>query len=139
MATAREIMTQGCRCVGENDSIADAARIMRDENVGSLPICGTDEKLKGMLTDRDITILAVAEGLDTGRTKVNEVAHGRLFYVRADADAADVKHVMAEHHVRRVPVIDDKDHRLVGIVSVTDIAHKLQDAEAGQLLSQVAP
>lgn len=135
MTTARDIMTEGCRCVGEHDTVAEAARVMRDERVGSLPICGDDRRLKGMITDRDIVVGAVAEGADPGATEVTRIATGGIVYVDAESDAREVKEIMARNKVRRVPVIEDRE--LVGIVSVSDFAATLGAQDAGELLGAI--
>src|SRR6188472_464150 len=106
MATAREIMTGGAECIGENETLEEAARKLADLDVGSMPICGEDDRLKGMLTDRDIAIKVVAEGKDPGEVKVTELAQGKPVTIGADDSIEEALDVMAEHKVRRLPVID---------------------------------
>src|SRR5690349_24860350 len=77
MTTAREIMSPNVTCVGENETLADAAEKMAEMDVGSLPICGEDNRLKGMLTDRDIVVKVLARGLDPRVTKAAVLAEGR--------------------------------------------------------------
>jgi len=114
--TARDLMTEDCQCVGESQTLADAARKLADLNVGSMPICGDDDKLKGMLTDRDIAVRAVAQGMDPAQTTAGELAQGAPVTVSVDDSAERVVQAMADNQVRRVPVLD-ADRRLVGIVS----------------------
>ena len=73
MTTARELMTAGAECVGENETLVDAARKMRELDVGALPICGEDNRLKGMLTDRDIVVKCIADGGDLGKSETGDV------------------------------------------------------------------
>ena len=123
--TARDIMTQGAECVGESQSLVDAAKKMRDLDVGALPVCGDDDRLKGMVTDRDIVIKCVAEGGDPAGTTAGSLAEGKPVTVGADDPIAQVLSTMSRHQVRRLPVIDG--HRLVGIISEADIAQRTPD------------
>ena len=136
--TARDIMTTDTTCVGENDSLLDAAKIMKDLDVGALPICGEDDRLKGMLTDRDIVVKALAEGKDPGSTKAGELGagDGKTVTIGADDSLEEAMRTMAEHEVRRLPVIDGK--RLVGIIAQADIARTQDDAETGQTVQDIS-
>ena len=118
--TAREIMTGGVECVREDESALDAAKKMRDLGVGALPICGNDDRLKGMLTDRDIVVRVLAEGLEPGGTTAGELAEGRPVTIGADDSLDELVRTMAQHEVKRLPVIDG--HRLIGVVSEADVA-----------------
>ncbi|MEU4245387.1 CBS domain-containing protein [Actinoplanes sp. NPDC026619] len=115
MTTAREIMSPDVTCVAEKETLADAGRKMTELDVGSLPICGEDNRLKGMITDRDIVTKAIAQGRDPAQVAAGELAQGKPVTIGADDDVAEVLRTMAEHQVRRLPVIDG--HRLVGIVA----------------------
>jgi CBS domain-containing protein len=136
MTKAREIMTGDAECIGENETLADAARKMRDLDVGSLPICGDDNRLKGMVTDRDIVIKCVADGGDPGSVKVSELAEGKPVTIGADDSVEDVLRTMTEHGVRRLPVIDG--HDLIGIVSQADVAKNLPDDKVGDLVASIS-
>jgi CBS domain-containing protein len=136
MTSVREIMTADATCVGENDSVRDAARKLRELEVGALPICGEDNRLKGMVTDRDITINVVAEGKDPESTKVSELAQGEVVTIGADDSIDELLRTMTEHAVRRVPVIDG--HDLVGIVSQADVARHLPEDQVGQLVDLIS-
>src|SRR4028118_2333976 len=116
---ARDIMTGSVECVGENETLQQAAQKMRDLDVGSLPICGDDNRLKGMLTDRDIVVKCIAEGGDPSATKVSELAEGKPVTIGADDSVEEALRTMKEYGVRRLPVIDG--HDLIGIVSQADI------------------
>lgn len=136
MTTAREIMTPDATCVGESETLADAARKMTDLNVGSLPICGTDDRLKGMVTDRDIVTRVIAQGRDPREVTAGELAQGKPVTIGADDDTTEILRTMAEHKVRRLPVIDG--HRLVGIVAVADVARALPDRPVGDLIDAIS-
>ncbi|HET6529798.1 MAG TPA: CBS domain-containing protein [Actinoplanes sp.] len=136
MPTAREIMTPDATCVGEKESLADAAKKMADLNVGSLPICGEDNRLKGMLTDRDIVVKALAQGRNPADCTASELAQGKPVTIGADDDAQEILRTMAQHKVRRLPVIDG--HQLVGIVAVADVARALPDRPVGDLIDAIS-
>ena len=136
MPTAREIMTADATCVGENDDLITAARMMKKLNVGSLPICGADDRLKGMLTDRDIVVKVLAEGRDPASVTAGDLAQGAAVTIGADDDAGAILATMAEHQVRRLPVIDN--HRLVGIVAIADVARALPDKPVGDVIDAIS-
>jgi CBS domain-containing protein len=135
--TARDLMTEGCQCVGESQTLADAARKLADLNVGAMPICGDDDKLKGMLTDRDIAVRAVAQGMDPAQTTAGELAQGAPVTVSVDDSAERVVQAMADNQVRRVPVLD-ADRRLVGIVSQADVAISNSPDQVGKLVEAIS-
>lgn len=136
MTTARDIMSTNPQCVGENDTLVDAARLMADLDVGGLPICGEDERLKGMLTDRDIVVKCVAQGGDVSQTTAGSLAEGKPITIGADDDIRDALTTMQEHRVRRLPVIDG--HDLVGIISQADIALTLSATETGETVEAIS-
>ncbi|SEM19699.1 CBS domain-containing protein [Streptacidiphilus jiangxiensis] len=124
MITARDIMHAGAQCIDADESVRAAAMMMRSKGVGALPICGPDQKLKGMITDRDIVMDCLAAGKDPDRMKAIELS-GHVHCVRADDDLDVVLLKMEQHQVRRMPVIDNE--RLVGIITEKDLAmgHKM--------------
>ena len=136
MTTARDIMTQGAQCARSEETLADAARKMRDLDVGALPICGDDDRLKGMVTDRDILVRCVAEGADPTSTPVSELAEGKPVTIGADDPIDQALQTMIEHGVRRLPVIDGD--RLVGMVSQADVARETTPEQAGQLVAALS-
>ena len=136
MTTARDLMTAGAECIGENDDLVTAAKKLRDLDVGALPICGEDQRLKGMLTDRDIVIRCVAEGKDPSSVRAGELAQGKPVTIGADDSAEEILRTMAKHQVRRLPVIDG--HDLVGIVAQADVAQSLPADAVGKLLEEVS-
>jgi len=136
MATARELMTQGVECVNATESLVEAARKMRDLDVGALPICGEDQRLKGMLTDRDIVVKCIAEGKDPNDVTAAGLAQGKPVTIGADDSAEETLRTMAKYQVRRLPVIDG--HKLVGIVAQADVARALPNEVVGQVLEEVS-
>jgi CBS domain-containing protein len=136
MATARDIMTGGVECVGENESLVEAARKMRDLDVGSLPICGEDNRLKGMLTDRDIVVKCLADGGDPSTTKAADLAQGEPVTIGADDPVEEILRTMGQYKVRRLPVIDG--HDLVGVVSQADVARHLPEDKVGDLVEAIS-
>ncbi len=136
MTTARDIMTPDVECVGENDDLVTAARKMRDLNVGALPICGEDNKLHGMLTDRDIVVKCLAEGGDPANTTAGSLGEGKPITIGADDDLDEAIRTMRQYQVRRLPVIDG--HKLVGMVAQADIARALPPEKVGDLLEDIS-
>ncbi|MFG3706798.1 CBS domain-containing protein [Micromonospora sp. NPDC047670] len=136
MPTAREIMTNDVTCIREQDDLRTAAKQMAQLGVGSLPICGDDNRLKGMLTDRDIVVKVLAEGRDPGSVTAGELAQGEAVTIGADDDAAEILRTMSQHKVRRLPVIDG--HELVGIVAVADVARSLPERPVGDLIEAIS-
>jgi CBS domain-containing protein len=130
--TAREIMTGGVECIQEDQTVLDAARKMAELGVGALPICGNDDRLKGMLTDRDIVVKVLAEGKDPASTRAGDLAGTEVVTIGADDGLAELVRTMAQHQVKRLPVIDG--HRLVGVVSEADLA---EHASPEQVVSVV--
>jgi CBS domain-containing protein len=137
MATkARDIMTPDARCVGADETLVDAARLMAELDVGALPVCGADDRLKGMVTDRDIVVRCLAQGGDPATTTAGELAQGKPVTIGADDDVDVALRTMAEHQVRRLPVIDG--HRLVGMVSQADVARAMPDEKVGDVVAAIS-
>jgi CBS domain-containing protein len=134
--TAREAMSGGVECVRENETVVDAARKMAQLGVGSLPICGQDNRLKGMITDRDIVVKVLAEGGDPGSVTAGSLAQGKPVTIGADDSLSEALRTMAQHQVRRLPVIDG--HDLVGMLSLGDLAKALPDEQAGDLVQAIS-
>jgi CBS domain-containing protein len=131
----RDTMTADPRSISPGDPIVEAARLMRDENVGSLPV--TDEgKLVGMLTDRDIAVRVVAEGKSLESTTVGEVFSRNPVAARPDQDLDEALQLMAQHQVRRLPVV--QDDRLVGILAQADVALEEKEKKTGELVESIS-
>jgi CBS domain-containing protein len=136
MTTAREVMTRDVTCIKEGDTLVEAARLLRQLDVGALPICGSDDKLKGMLTDRDIVVKCIADGGDPSTATAGDLAEGKPVTIGADDDIRDALTMMQEHQVRRLPVIDG--HRLVGIISQADVALSMSPTETGETVAEIS-
>ena len=132
----REVMSDSPRCVTPETPVVEAARLMKSENVGSLPIL-EGEKVTGIVTDRDIVLQAVAEGKDPSGMPVRAVASRDLVTVGQDEDLSEAVMRMASYQVRRIPVVDEDD-RLVGIVSQADVAREAKDKASGQMLHDIS-
>jgi CBS domain-containing protein len=135
--TVRDAMHEGCECVGENQSVLDAAQRMEQLDFGAMPICGQDDRLKGMITDRDIVVKVLAQGKDPATTMAGELAQERLVFIRADAPIDQALSLMQEHKVRRLPVLDE-DKRLCGMLSEGDIATHMPEEKTGEMVGTIA-
>jgi CBS domain-containing protein len=135
MASVRETMTENPRSIGASASVVEAARLMREEHIGSLPIT-EDEQLVGMITDRDITTRVVAEAADPTTTPVGDVYSRDLVSIAPDEDLEEALQLMARHQVRRLPVVESG--RLVGIVAQADIALGESETKTGQLVEAIS-
>jgi CBS domain-containing protein len=136
MTTAREIMTPDPTCIRSSDSVHEAAVRMAQLDVGALPICGEDNRLKGILTDRDIVVKVLAESKDPQAVHAGELMQGEAVTIGADDSADEILRTMGRYKVRRLPVIDG--HDLVGIVALADVARALPDAKVGDLLEALS-
>jgi CBS domain-containing protein len=133
--SVRDAMTEDPRSIGKSVSVVEAARLMREQDIGSLPITD-DEKLVGMITDRDITMRVVAEGGDPKVTWVEDVYSRDLISVEPDNDLEEALRLMARHQVRRLPVVENG--RLVGIVAQADIALREDETKTGELVEAIS-
>jgi CBS domain-containing protein len=134
MKSVRDTMTENPRSINASASVVEAAQLMREQHVGSLPITD-DELLVGMITDRDITTRVVAEGADQMNTSVGDVSSRDLITVEPDSDLDDALQLMARHQVRRLPVVENG--RLVGIVAQADIALS-ENEKTGKLVEAIS-
>jgi len=131
-------MTEGVQCARPTDTIARAAQRMRDLNIGALPVCGEDNELLGMLTDRDIAIRAVADRCDPDSTLVGDVMSPGITFCYDDYDVEDAAHVMENKQIRRIVVLN-RDKRLVGILSLGDLAvRNADDWLSGEALERIS-
>jgi CBS domain-containing protein len=136
--TARDVMTGGAECIQEDQTVLDAAKRLAELDVGAMPICGTDKRLKGMLTDRDIVVKVLAKGKDPASVKAGELGQGdgQTITIGADDSIDDALKTMAEHKVRRLPVIDDQ--RCVGVLAQADIARNIDEEKVGDLVEAIS-
>jgi len=128
-------MTSNVRAAASTESLADAAQMMKEEDVGSLPVV-EDDRLIGILTDRDIIVRAVAERVDPQSISVGDVASRELVTVEPDQDLDEALSLMARHRVRRLPVV--ADGRLVGILAQADVAIEAKEKNAGEMLEEIS-
>ncbi|MEU9009545.1 CBS domain-containing protein [Streptomyces sp. NPDC048479] len=135
--TARDIMSSGVQCVGAHQSLFEAAKMMRDLNVGCLPICGDDNRLTGLITDRDIVVKCCAEGVDPAAVQAGSLA-GTLHWIDAGAGATEALEIMETHQIKRLPVIDvGKGHSLVGMITEANLAKNLNDEQIAEFAARV--
>jgi CBS domain-containing protein len=136
MTTVRDIMTPNPTYAQASDTVREAAQTMAREQVGALPIRGEDNRITGMLTDRDIVVKVLAEGKDPRAIHVGDLAQGEAVTVAPDDDVEQVMRTMAEHRVRRVPVVEGND--IVGIVAQADVARALPNPDTGELVEALS-
>ena len=135
MTKARDIMTKGADYLEGSSTVLDAAKKLAAEDFGALPIC-EGEKLKGMITDRDIVVKVLAEGKDPAVTKVIDLIQGEVVTIGADDSVEEAARTMAQHQVRRLPVIDGD--KLVGMVAQADLALTDKDKLAGDTVEAIS-
>ena len=133
--TVKDVMTRDARACEPNATVREAAELMAREDVGPIPVV-EDGRLVGIVTDRDIVIRVVTEGRDPGQTTVGEIATKELVTVGPDDELEDAMRLLAEHQVRRLPVVEGD--RLVGIVAQADIARVGKDAKTGELVEEIS-
>jgi CBS domain-containing protein len=132
----REVMTDRPRCITPDTPVSEAARLMKSDDIGSLPIL-EGEKLTGIVTDRDIVVQAVAEEKDPRGMPVREVASREVVTIGPEEDLSEALKLMASYQVRRIPVVDE-DNRLVGIVAQADVAREVKEKDSGQMLQEIS-
>lgn len=135
----REVMTRDPSCCIPSDTVATAAQTMRREDVGPVPVVSdhSEKRLVGILTDRDLAVRVVAEGRDPHNTRVDEVMTTNPVTCREDDDVMNVIRLMADHQIRRIPVVDSSS-RLAGIVAQADIARHAEDAPVGEMVEEIS-
>lgn len=131
-----EIMTAHARCVSPDNTLVEAAGLMRQLDVGALPVCD-DDKLRGMVTDRDLVLRGVADGRDPNTTSIRDVMSQGVIYVLADQPVEEAVQIMENRQIRRLPVLN-RGKRMVGIVSLGDIATSSNPAFSGMALRDVS-
>ncbi|WP_395360287.1 CBS domain-containing protein [Streptomyces sp. YH02] len=127
MTTAKDIMHPGAQWIPAHETLDRAAQLMRNLNVGALPVADENERLCGIITDRDIVVGCVAMGHDPAKITCGEMSKGTPRWVESDADVGAVLEEMQSHQIRRLPVIEEK--RLVGMISEADLAQHLSDEQ----------
>jgi CBS domain-containing protein len=127
MSTARDVMHLGVQCIGEQETLARAAEMMRDLHVGSLPVCGQDDRIHGIITDRDIVVRCIAAGDDPLLVTAGDLARGTPVWADVETGTDEILELMIDSGVRRIPVMEA--HRIVGMISEADLAVHLDDAQ----------
>jgi CBS domain-containing protein len=135
MTTAKDIMHPGAQWIPATETLDRAAQLMRELNVGALPISDVSERLCGIVTDRDIVVECVAPGRDPSKTTCGDLAHGTPRWIDAEADVDEVLEEMESHQIRRLPVIENK--RLVGMISEADLAQHLPENKIATFVEKV--
>ncbi len=135
MTTARDIMTEGADYIASSTTVLEAAKKLASEDYGALPICDGD-KLRGMITDRDIVVKVLAQDKDPATTTVIDLVQGEVVTIGADDPVDEISRTMAKHQVRRLPVIDGT--KLVGMVSQADLARSGDDRLAGDTVESIS-
>jgi CBS domain-containing protein len=136
MAKIREVMTESPRTVRGDDTVADAAKLMRDEDAGIAPVTEGGGKLVGVVTDRDLAIRVIAEGKDPRSTKVAEIASEKVYTVEPQQDLDEALSLMAQHQVRRLPVVEGG--KLVGILAQADVARHADFERTGKVVEEIS-
>lgn len=136
MQTVSDVMTRDVQTISPKDTVRHAAQLMDQLNVGSIPVCDGD-RLVGMITDRDITVRAVAAGQQAEKTCVSDVMSTDVRTCFANQTVDEVLGQMGDVQIRRVPVMDQQSHQIVGIVSLGDMAAK-HSAQVDQTLEQIS-
>jgi CBS domain-containing protein len=131
-----DVMTPTVRSVTLSQPLTEAAKVMKEADVGSLPVVDDDRRLIGILTDRDIVLRAVAERVDPQSVKAGDVASRDLVTVEPEEDLDEALRLMAEHQVRRLPVVEDG--RLVGMLAQADAALEAKEKKAGEMLEGIS-
>ena len=132
----REIMTSDVRCISPETTLTEAAKLMREQDVGALPICDHD-RLAGMITDRDIAVRGVAHGVDPQITRVRAAMTPGIVFIYEDQDADEAARLFETKQIRRLPVLN-REKRLVGIVSLGDLAINAGIGLGGEALKEVS-
>jgi CBS domain-containing protein len=137
MATAREIMTAGAEHLSAEDTVLDAARRLRETDIGALPVCNAEGRLEGMVTDRDLVVKVLAAELDPATTTLGDIAdQAEVVTIGADDSLEEALRTMKDHAVRRLPVIDGTE--LVGMVSQADLATACPPEQVGDLVGAIS-
>lgn len=136
MVTVRDVMTEPPKSVLESDNLVHVARVLRDEDVGCVPVVDDDGRLMGVLTDRDLVVEAMASNDDPTVRQAGELMRGDLHTVDADASVTNAVETMGRQRVRRLPVVSAG--KLVGVVGVADLAKNLPSAAVGELMALIS-
>ncbi|WP_225829889.1 CBS domain-containing protein [Streptomyces sp. NK08204] len=137
MTTAKDIMTPGAQWIPATETLDRAAQMMRDHEVGALPVSdpGRNDRMCGIITDRDIVVKCIAAGHDPARVTCGDLCEGTPRWIAAGSDVSEVLQEMESHRIKRLPVIEDK--RMIGMISEADIARNLTDDKLAEFVHRV--
>lgn len=135
MTTAKDIMHPGAQWIPATETLDRAAQLMRELDVGALPVSDLNERLCGIITDRDIVVECVAHGLDPSKITCGDLSLGTPRWIESGADVSEVLEEMQSHQIRRLPVIEEK--RLVGMISEADLAQHLSEDQIAAFVERV--
>ncbi|TVL89326.1 CBS domain-containing protein [Streptomyces sp. SAJ15] len=135
MTMAKDIMHSGAAWIPRDTTLADAAQKMRDLDVGALPVADENERLCGIVTDRDIVVKCVADGRSPSEITAGDLCEGTPRWIDANADVEEVLNEMESHRIKRLPVIENK--RLVGIITEADLAQNLSEEQIAEFVEKV--
>ena len=133
--SVKDAMTAEVKTAGPSQSLTDVARLMKQEDVGSVPVVD-GERLIGVVTDRDIVVRGIADGSDPHAIKAGDIASRDVVTVRPDDDLDQALRLMAQHQVRRLPVVDDG--HLVGVVAQADVAQEAKEKDVGHVVEEIS-
>ncbi|RKN35104.1 CBS domain-containing protein [Streptomyces hoynatensis] len=136
MTTAADIMTPGAQWIPVTETLDRAAQLMRELNVGALPVSDTNERMCGILTDRDIVVKCIAAGHDPSQVTAGDLAQGTPRWISSESGVDEILDEMGGHQIRRLPVIDE-NKRLVGMISEADLARELGDDQLADFVARV--
>jgi CBS domain-containing protein len=137
MTKARDIMTPGVEVIAADATIEDAARTLAENDIGVVPVCNEDRRLRAMITDRDIVVRVIAAGRDPKTTRAGDVTEPvEIVTIGADDSLDEALATMKQHKVRRLPVIDG--HQVVGMISQGDLAANMPEAQVGDLVETIS-
>jgi CBS domain-containing protein len=133
--SVKDAMTSDVKTAAPSQSLTDVARLMKQEDVGSVPVVD-GERLVGVVTDRDIVVRGIADGSDPHAIKAGDIASRDIVTVRPGDDLDDAMRLMAQHQVRRLPVVDDG--QLVGVVAQADVAQEAKEKDVGHIVEEIS-
>jgi CBS domain-containing protein len=129
-------MTKDVTVIREEETMREAAERLAKDDIGVLPICDANQQLRGVLTDRDIVVHVIARGKDPEQTRAREMEQGELITLRPDDSIQHACDLMAQHQVRRLPVV--QDGKVIGMVSQADVAKNVPPEQAGRMLNTIS-
>ncbi|MFC3996430.1 CBS domain-containing protein [Nocardiopsis sediminis] len=136
MTTAADLMHSGVRWISDTETLDRVAELMRDMNVGAMPVSDSNDRMCGIITDRDIVVACIAAGRDPSQVTAKELCKGTPRWTTTDSGVSEVLQEMQSHQIRRLPVIDG-DKRLVGMISESDLAGRLPEEQIAAFVGRI--